>query len=472
MSYLAKVLKHGPAHWVLPKVGGMRCEVHAFLSDKLFAGTDEGTWRQAAECASIEGAIGMYLLPDTHLGYKLPVGGVLVTDDVILQAGSGYDISCGVVYLKVDGLSAKDVVDWDKRKLWIEEVEKRIAVGVGIGNGKKGGKKIQEILRHGAAALGIDASLCERQFIEIPDDFDLSIKGSNFMDKANDKAGEQLGSVGGGNHFIEMQVDRDDGSVWVMVHCGSRGFGFNVAEHYFYEGAAYNGLSSKARTDSVLRRGTDIGERYWNWHNAAANYAVANRWTIVAGVQQALRKVFNTEATPYYEISHNLVQEETIVLPDGTKQKGFVHRKGSTRAFPAGHPDLAGTQWEKTGHPCLIPGSMLDGAAILFPLDGAYKSGCSVNHGSGRVMARGEAKSELGGLQHEIDDEMRTILRTFETPDGPVQIKGIVGNTFHTPLDECGHVYKDLDEVLSVLETEGIAKIHRRLYPVANIKGA
>jgi tRNA-splicing ligase RtcB len=110
---------------------------------------------------------------------------------------------------------------------------------------------------------------------------------------------------------------------------------------------------------------------------------------------------------------------------------------------------------------------MLQGAAILYPLEGAYGSGCSVNHGAGRVMARGAAKRELAPLQDDIDREMRNITRTL----GGVPIRGVVGNTERTPLDECGHVYKDLDAVLRVLESEGIAEVAQRLYPVANIKG-
>lgn len=111
---------------------------------------------------------------------------------------------------------------------------------------------------------------------------------------------------------------------------------------------------------------------------------------------------------------------------------------------------------------------MKDGAAILFPLDGAYAAGCSVNHGSGRVMARSQAKRELADRQDEIDREMRYIKRTL----GGIEVRGIVGNTRKTPLDECGHVYKELDEVLRVLESEGIARVAHRMYPVANIKGA
>jgi RNA-splicing ligase RtcB len=118
-------------HYVLPRVGGMSTEVHAFLSEPLFQQTDEALWRQAAQSACYPGMIGLYLMPDTHLGYGIPVGGVAVTEDVIIQAGSGYDISCGVIYLKVPGLHASDVTSWNGREQWIKEVEKRVATGLG-----------------------------------------------------------------------------------------------------------------------------------------------------------------------------------------------------------------------------------------------------------------------------------------------------------------------------------------------------
>lgn len=466
MGFMERVERVGNSRYVLPKVGGMRTEVHAFLSEALYAATDEKLWGQAAASASVPGAIGMYLMPDTHLGYHLPVGGVLVTDDVILQAGSGYDISCGVVYLEVPGLTAADVADWDKRQRWIHAVEHRVATGVGAertaGSKAPSSSKVREILHYGAKALGVGADKCERQYIPIPEDIDFDA-----IPKAYSKAAPQMGSVGGGNHFVEMQCDRDDGSVWVMIHCGSRGFGWQAANHFFYEGARLRGLPSNRREESWLRADEDLGKLYWSWHNAAANFAVANRWTIVNGIDTALQEVFGVRSKPYYEISHNLVQQETLVLPDGSTKRGFVHRKGATRAFPAGHPDLRGTTWEKTGHPCLIPGSMYEGAAILFPEKGAYDSGCSVNHGSGRLLGRGEAKRELESLQGDIDAEMRTVKRTF----GGVEVTGIACNTPKTPLDECGHVYKNLDEVLGVLTSEGIARMARRLYPVANLKG-
>jgi tRNA-splicing ligase RtcB len=467
MSFQERLERITDNHHVLPRVGEMRVDVHAYLSPALLVQTDEALWRQAAQAASYPGIIGLYLMPDTHLGYGIPVGGVAVTEDVLIQAGSGYDISCGVIYLCVPELSAADVADPAKRRRWIREVETRIATGVGSHRPRHMPRfaeaQVEEILRFGAKALGVSANLCERQYIPIDD----AALDTDRIARARHKAQPQLGSVGGGNHFIEMQVDRDDGSVWVMIHCGSRGYGWQTANHYFYAGAELRGLPKNRREESWLRADEPLGREYWAHHNSAANYAVANRHVIVRGVQQALEDVFFATGEVFYEISHNLVQEETLVLPDGASRRGFVHRKGATRALPAGHPDLRGTQWETTGHPCLVPGSMYQGAAILFPLEGAYASGCSVNHGAGRVLARGQAKRELAAVHDRIDAEMENVTRTL----GGVAIRGVVGNTERTPLDECAHVYKDLDAVLRVLEDEGIARVAQRLYPVANIKG-
>ncbi len=454
-------------HYVLPKTGTMHTDAHAFLSEALYAETDEGTWRQLHDAASYEGVIGAYLMPDCHAGYGVPVGSVVVTEDTVIQGGSGYDISCGVLYMRVPELHASDVADPAKRKLWIDEVEKRVATGVGAAAPRlapklKGSKKLESVLRYGAKAIGVSADKCERQFIEIPEDTDLDL-----IEKARNKALPQLASVGGGNHFIEMQVDERSGEVWVMVHCGSRGYGWQTANYFFYEGARVRGIPTAQREKSWLRLDEPLGKQYWAHHNSAANYAVANRHLIVQGIQDSLEKVFKRRGEVYYEISHNLVQEETLLLPDGTTKRGFVHRKGATRAFPAGHPDLDGTAWEETGHPCLIPGSMYHGAAILFAGPGATKSACSVNHGSGRILARGAAKRELSPRQAQIDLEMAEVVRDL----GGVAITGIVGNTKRTPLDECAHVYKNLDAVLGVLEAEEIAKVAHRLYPVANLKG-
>jgi tRNA-splicing ligase RtcB len=444
----------------------MRVEAHAFLSEALYQASEEQVWQQIANGASYDGVTGAYLMPDTHTGYGVPVGSVIVTDGTLIQGGSGYDISCGVLYMKAD-LNAGAVKSKFERQRWVREVERRVATGKGSHRPelmpKFSRSQADDILRYGAKAIGVSADLCERQFIPVPEGIDL-----DKIDRAYASVVPQLGSVGGGNHFVEMQVDRDTGEVYVMVHCGSRGYGWQTANHFFYEGAKARNLPKNRREDSWLFADEPLGEEYWAYHNSAANFAVANRHIIVDGIRAATQEVFGADVEVYYEISHNLVQEETLLLPDGTTKRGFVHRKGATRAFPAGHPDLVGTRWEATGHPCLIPGSMYEGAAILFPMAGAPKSACSVNHGSGRLLARGEAKRKLEHKQLRIDEEMATVQRTF----AGVPIEGIVSNHRHVPLDECAHVYKDLDEVLAVLEAEEIARVTHRLYPVANIKGA
>jgi tRNA-splicing ligase RtcB len=466
MSLKFAVEKVGDHHYVLPKVAGMKVEAHAFLSEALYEASDEKVWQQIATGASYEGVVGAYLMPDTHVGYGVPVGSVLVTDGTIIQGGSGYDISCGVVYMKAN-LTAGQVKGRFARERWVAEVERRVATGKGHHRPplmpKFSKRTADDVLRYGAKAIGVRADRCERQFIEIPEGVDLTK-----IERAHRSVLPQLGSVGGGNHFVELQCDRDTGEVYVMVHCGSRGYGWQTANHFFFEGAKLRGLPKGRREESWLYADEPLGKEYWAHHNSAANFAVANRHVIVEGVRAATHEVFGADVELFYEIRHNLVQEETLVLPDGTTKRGFVHRKGATRAFPAGHPDLVGTAWETTGHPCLVPGSMYDGAAILFPRAGAQKSGFSVNHGSGRLLARGEAKRALEHKQTRIDDEMASVKRTF----AGVTIEGIVGNHEHVPLDECAHVYKDLDEVLAVLEAEGIARVAHRLYPVANIKGA
>jgi tRNA-splicing ligase RtcB len=447
-------------------MGGMKVEVHAFLSEELFRISEEQMWKQAMDAASFEGVTGAYLMPDCSPGHTVPLGCVLVTDDTLIQACSGYDIACGVIYLKAN-LTAGSVKSKYQRERWIKAVEDRISTGRSHERPKyaKTFKKAdtEEILRHGAKAIGVGTDECERQFIPID-------PGVNFKEnqRAYSKAAGHLGSVGGGNHFIEMQVDKDSGEVFVMVHCGSRGYGWNTAEYFFEHGARHRGIAHGRREGSWLRLSEELGRKYWNFHNSAANFAMVNRYVIVEGIRDATQDIFGATVETYYEISHNLIQQETLVLPDGTTKKGLVHRKGATRAFPAGHPELVGTRWETTGHPVLIPGSMFDGAAILFPQAGAYVSGCSINHGSGRTMARGDAKRKLDHKQLFIDEEMSKVQRSF----GGVPIEGVVTNHNHIPLDECRLVYKDLDDVLAVLEEENIAKVAHRLYPVCNIKGS
>jgi tRNA-splicing ligase RtcB len=465
MSLKFSAQKVSSNHYILPRTGTMRVAAHAFLSEALYDDSEESLWLQIANGASYAGVTGTYLMPDCHAGFGVPIGCVLVTDGTLIQAGSGYDISCGISHIKIPGITVENIVDKDIRKKWITEVEKRVSTGIGSAHPQEATlslSSIDDVLRFGAKALGVPSSLCERQYIPVPKDLDLTR-----ISKAYAKALPKFGSLGSGNHYIELQA-AEDGSVWVMVHTGSRGYGWQIAEYYFYRGAELRGLAPQRREDSWLLANEDLGHEYWAYHNTAANYAIANRFAIAEAIKVAVQETFKVDTDFFYDISHNLIQEETLVLPDGSHKKGFVHRKGATRAFPAGHPDLSGTSWESTGHPILTPGSMYDGAAILFPSKGAYSTCCSVNHGSGRLLGRGQAKRSLSSVQELIDEEMSEVVRTF----GGVEVKGIVSNQPKIPLDECRHVYKSLDAVLGVLQEENITTLHKRLWPIANIKGS
>lgn len=442
MSWKSTLTTEGPGHWVLPKRKQMRCDAHLFLSDELLTG-DEGVedsvFDQVVNACSFPGATRVVLTPDCHVGYGVPIGTAIETEGTLLPTAAGYDIGCGMVQLATS-LTWDDVADKDKRRLWIDEVTRRIGVGVGQGGGRKiSAKKLPEIIRHGAKALGKSHDVAERACVPVEDD------RVDVPERAWDKR-NQLGSLGGGNHFCEMQLD-DEQRVWVMLHTGSRGFGWNIAKQFFVAGAELLGLIGGRHEDHVwFDADSAIGHAYWNLHNMAANFAIANRLLIGEAVCEALEHVFGGEARVYYEISHNLIQKEN---------GRFVARKGATRAFPAKHPALEGTAWAATGHPILIPGSMETGSAILFAKDGAKDSLYSVNHGAGRRLSRNAAKRELS--QKDTDLRMAKL--------------GVLLNTRHTPLDESGPCYKDLDQVLGAVELAGLARVERRLRPIACIKG-
>jgi len=448
MGWKERVEKVSEGHYVLPRTKTMRVDAHLFLSDKLMfgdgrdAGLEEGTFAQVVNAASFPGVTRVALTPDAHHGYGVPIGTAVETEGILLPTAAGYDIGCGMVQLRTT-LTYDDVRDPALRRKWIDDVVGRIAVGVGASRVQKqrqvSSKTFGEVLRHGAKALGRTMAITERSYLPVEDD------RVDVPERAMGKSG-QLGSLGGGNHFLEMQVDEDQ-RVWVMLHTGSRGFGWNIAKEFFVRGALLLGLGRQAEDSVWFDADSAEGKAYWNLHNMAANFAVANRLIIGEAVCDSLEEIFGGSAEIYYEISHNLIQKES---------GRYVARKGATRAFPGGHQALKGTPWEKSGHPILIPGSMETGSAILFAEPGAEASIYSVNHGSGRKMSRAAARRDL--------DQKKTDRRMAEAD--------ILLNTRQTPLDESGPAYKNLDDVLDTVEMAGLAKVAKRLRPIACIKGA
>ncbi|MEJ7577495.1 MAG: RtcB family protein [Pyrinomonadaceae bacterium] len=345
----------------------------------------------------------------------------------------------------------------EKRLEFNRAVMRRVEMGAGGKShrlGKVSETEFQNLVRGGAEyyvekyGASFDRSRAERHRIPVDDSWQIPWGGKGRPERGQ----EQLGSLGGGNHFIELQRSEQTGTIFVQVHTGSRGFGHGLATNYFEMARAEKPQEIR---DIDLGYFTPDSEHYGDYLNAVAaggNFAILNRLIIYEGIAEAFREVFGSDLELIYEISHNLVQREEH------PQLGtvWVHRKGATRAFPAGHPALQGTHWEKTGHPVLIPGSNKDWSYILRPLAGAERSGYSVNHGAGRRLSRGEAIRTLS--QRAIDDEYREA--------------GILVNTDgRVPLDEAAPAYKSSQEVVEAVINAGLAEVEHRLWPLASLKG-
>ena len=427
--------------------------VRLFFTPQLLADAEDALYRQIVNATRFPGVKLVAITPDAHFGYGVPVGSVILTDGTLAMGPVGYDIGCGM-------MSARSEVSVEKatpkkRLAFNQAVLDRVAMGAG-GQGrtkvaKLSNQDFDNLIRGGAdyyiSKFGaqIDRSRAERNCIPVDDSWNIPKGGKGRPERGM----SQLGTLGGGNHFIELQRCEETQTLFVQVHTGSRGFGHGLATNYFEmaraEGATHIDLGYFT-PDSPNHRS------YLNAVAAGGNFAIINRLILFEQVAIAFEEVFGQELELVYEISHNLVQKE--FHPDYGEV--WVHRKGATRAFPAGHPGLAGTVWQDSGHPILIPGSNRDYSYILRPLDGAVKSGYSVNHGAGRKMSRSEAKRRL--FQTEVN-------RLYKEAGIIVNAAGDV------PLDESDACYKSSQEVVDAVVNAGLAEIEYRLWPLASLKG-
>jgi tRNA-splicing ligase RtcB len=432
--------------------------VRLFLSSALLDDAEENLYRQIVNASRFPGVKLVVITPDVHYGYGVPVGCVILTDagsGAVAMGPVGYDIGCGM-------MSASSEVSWEeatpqKKVEFNRAVMNRVQMGYGGKSTRLGHvsqAEFNNLVRGGAEyyvdkyGASFDRSRAERHRIPVADDWDIPFGGKGRPERGMD----QLGSLGGGNHFIELQRSEMSGTLFVQVHTGSRGFGHGLATNYFELARAER---PDAITDIDLGYFTPGSLHYNDYLNAVAaggNYAILNRLIIFEQVAEAFAEVFEAELELVYEISHNLVQQETH--PEFGEV--LVHRKGATRAFPAGHPSLKDSFWETTGHPVLIPGSNKDFSYILRPLPGAVKSGYSVNHGAGRKLSRGEANRTLS--QRQVDDD-------YAAAGILVNLDGRV------PLDEAAPAYKSSAEVLHAVTEAGLAEVQHKLWPLASLKG-
>jgi len=466
--------------WEIPREGEMRVPARVLASEALLEEiSDDKTLEQLRNTTHLPGIQKHALcMPDGHQGYGFPVGGVAGIDaenGCISPGAVGYDINCGVRMMKTN-LTYDDVRGHEEEL--VDALFEAIPSGLGGGGIVQGGNAVEKVLERGVDwaleegwAVESDLAHCEDEGRRPDADPDA------VSQKATDRGRNQLGSLGSGNHFLEVQRVTDvfdegvgeayglsEDQIVVLIHCGSRGLGHQVCNDYLRKiEKTHEGLLSQLPDKELAAApaGSQLAEEYYGAMCAAINYAWVNRQLIMHRTREVFEDVFETpweemEMELLYDVAHNIAKKE-IHDVEGEEKELFVHRKGATRAFPAGRYEVP-TAYRDVGQPVIIPGSMGAGSYVLCGgADSMDLTFGSTAHGAGRLMSRTQAKQEFWG--GDVQDDLRT---------QEVYVKAQSGATI---AEEAPGVYKDVDEVVRVSDELGIGSKVARTFPVCNIKG-
>ncbi len=485
MDWTEKLVRLDDYRWELPRDhdAGMRVPGVLFADDGLLELIREDPCvEQVANVAHLPGIVGRSMaMPDVHWGYGFPIGGVAATrvdgDGVVSPGGVGFDINCGIRLLRTD-LTEADVRP--RMQDLVSTLFSQIHTGVGSGGRiKVGAREMDEVLREGGA-WAVGRGMGE------PEDLAVTEEGGAMDEADPDAVGPrpksrgqgQLGTLGSGNHFLEVQaVDEvfdheaaavmgihEVGQVTIMIHTGSRGLGHQVCTDSLKvigaAGARY-GIQLPDRQLAAVPVRSPEGSRYLDAMRAAANFAWANRQCIAHFARESFEQVLGRSWTELgirqvYDVSHNMAKIERHVV-DGEPTRLCVHRKGATRSFPAGHPELP-NRYKDIGQPVFVPGDMgrYSFLAVGDPraMEVSFGSTC---HGAGRVQSRTGAKKMLRGrdIRQELEGE------------------GIIAMArgWASLAEEAPAAYKDAADVVRVAEAAGLSRNVARMRPLGVIKG-
>jgi len=462
---------------------GMRVPARIYASQALLEQLDRGVFEQVTNVACLPGIVGAALcMPDGHWGYGFPIGGVAAFDPetgVISPGGIGFDINCGMRLLTT---SLGEAEVRPKLRELVQALFRAVPAGVGVhGTVPLDGRRMHRVMTEGAG-------WCVENGFGWSEDLERTeargcIAGADpeqVSARAIERGRDQLGTLGSGNHYLEIQVvpkeglhDPDtarvfgierEGQVCVMLHCGSRGFGHQVASDFlrvFDAAMKKYGIEVRDRELACAPFRSSEGQAYFGAMRCAANMAFANRQLIAHRVREVFAQVFGKPADRLglhmvYDVAHNIAKLERHTVA-GRERELLVHRKGSTRAFGPGAPDVP-ERYRAVGQPVIIGGSMETGSALLVGTGAAMElSFGSTAHGAGRTMSRGAAKRAVRGENLVKDLESRGIVVRAASMSGLAE--------------EAGIAYKDLDSVVDVLDRVGLSRRVVSLKPIGNIKG-
>ncbi len=459
----------------------MRVDGIIYASEKLLKQIrQDQAPEQVANVASLPGILKYSLaMPDIHWGYGFPIGGVAAMDPdtgVISPGGVGYDINCGVRIIRSD-LTIQDIRPYLKKLA--QALFENVPAGVGRG-GKihVSNRELEEVMVKGARWV-VERGYGWEEDLQRTEEYG-ELKGAKpeaVSRRARERGRPQLGSLGSGNHFLEIQVVEEiyderaaeamglfRGGITVMVHCGSRGFGHQICDDYVRTmGSAMRkyGIQVPDRQLACVPVKSPEGQAYFGAMASAANYAWANRQFITHWIRESFQQVFGKSPEALglhlvYDVAHNIAKFEQHRI-NGQLKTVVVHRKGATRAFPKGHPELTPV-YRKIGQPVLIPGDMGTNSYVLVGTERAMRETFgSTCHGAGRVLSRKAAIRASSGRQIAQELKQRGILVRAHTH------KGL--------MEEIPEAYKDIDIVVETVHNAGLSTKVAKLRPLVVIKG-
>ncbi len=461
---------------IIKKEGDMKVEGKIFLNEKLLKKVEDDAIQQVKNMASLPGIVGNAIaMSDMHVGYGFPIGGVAAFDEktgCITPGGVGFDINCGVRLL-TSNLFYEDIKL--KIKNLVSDIFNKIPCGVGRNSDiNLTDEQLDQVLSEGVSWAVRNGYGNEDDILHCESNGQIkNAKPSNVSPKAKARGRKQLGTLGAGNHFIEIQivdeiVDEKAAKMFglkkdqivVMIHSGSRGLGHQVCSDYLrkIEDEFPEIISKLPEKDlAYAPLGTKIAEDYFTAMSAAANFAWCNRHIMAHRLREVFKKLFpESEMKTLYDVAHNIAKLEEHEV-DGEKRNLYVHRKGATRAFPKNHPEIP-EDYKEVGQPVLIPGSMGTASYVLVGTNEAMKK-CfgSSAHGAGRVMSRTAAKKQFKAEEVTKELEKQNIF--------------VKSASWKGVSEEAPGVYKDIDEVIKAVVEAKLANVVAKLKPFGVVKG-
>jgi len=469
--------KHSDTAWEIAPKGGMRVPAIIYADEQLIRDMDHKVYEQVTNVATLPGIVkASYAMPDAHWGYGFPIGGVAAFDPdeggVVSAGGVGFDISCGVRCLHT-GLTRADITP--AQKALADALYYKIPAGVGsTGRVHLNMEEMDQMLR-GGAKWAVSRGFGDHADLERTEEHGQMAGAipNSVSPKAKKRQQDEMGTLGSGNHYLEVQevtaiyapevadvFGLKQGDVVISVHCGSRGLGHQIGTEFLKRmaiAASQHGIHLPDRELACAPINSEVGQEYLGAMRAAINCALANRQILTQLVREVFADIFPSARLPLlYDVSHNTCKVETHTV-DGKKRRLFVHRKGATRAFGPGHPDIP-EALRSVGQPVLIGGSMGTGSYVLAgAASGEELSFNSACHGAGRAMSRHAAYRQWKGRQ--VIDELAARGIFIRSPSS----RGVA--------EEAPGAYKDVTAVVDAADHAGLARKVARLEPLVCVKG-